>query len=389
MRVFLMPGGRRIMRNTNMPVDDIIEQISYVTLTVKNGLEVSDLRHHTFRGRLRKGKVVYFRGSIQGACDYMDDRREHPVAYGTRWLEVADCVEVIDVPGDHFSLLRQDWADMNVMAEAMKAHLMSYGWQELPAGDAAAQQAVPETDAAQVASLLREMGADDAAIEAARKYVSEGAGAGVLASSAVDRGNIAAEAVQVARAARGAAGDAVLLLGWAKGAAEATWRWYGKDAYAIAVEQPRGSEDAPEAAEVVRACVAAARRTVGTTGRPVTVAALGAAVPLGYAVTCALECAGVAVSAFVAFEDAELSFVSESRRQPWLVCWPLVAGMSRMKVDEYVRRMGRVLEGAGECLEPQLVELMRLCPDWLDLREWEAQVRSISRRMGAVSIAQA
>ena len=35
------------------------------------------------------------------------------------------------MPGDHFSLLRQDAADMTVLVAALKAALAPYGWLEM------------------------------------------------------------------------------------------------------------------------------------------------------------------------------------------------------------------------------------------------------------------
>jgi hypothetical protein len=50
---------------------------------------------------------VYFRANTPGACDYVNDSRYWRYSHGTCWSEVADDLLVVDVPGDHFSLLRQ------------------------------------------------------------------------------------------------------------------------------------------------------------------------------------------------------------------------------------------------------------------------------------------
>jgi hypothetical protein len=50
-------------------------QVEHVALSVKQGSQVSDLRRHTFSGKLRGAQVVYFRASKHGACDYVDDSR--------------------------------------------------------------------------------------------------------------------------------------------------------------------------------------------------------------------------------------------------------------------------------------------------------------------------
>lgn len=52
-------------------------------------------------------QVVYFRAHTPGACDYVNDGRYWRYSHGTCWSELADDLTVIDVPGDHFSLLRQ------------------------------------------------------------------------------------------------------------------------------------------------------------------------------------------------------------------------------------------------------------------------------------------
>ena len=39
-------------------------------------------------------------------------------SHGTTWAELADDVTVVDVPGDHFSLLRQDAPDMEPLVRA-------------------------------------------------------------------------------------------------------------------------------------------------------------------------------------------------------------------------------------------------------------------------------
>lgn len=60
--------------------------------------------------------MVYFRGMARGACSYMDDRRGGVLPHGVCWYDLCDDLEVIDIPGDHFSILRQ------VGARARAAH---------------------------------------------------------------------------------------------------------------------------------------------------------------------------------------------------------------------------------------------------------------------------
>jgi thioesterase domain-containing protein len=95
------------MRDDNMSVDEVARQIEGVALAVKQGSSVSDLRHHTYTGRLKGAQVVYFRAMKGGACDYVNDSRYWRYSHGCCWSELCEDLLVVDVPGDHFSLLRQ------------------------------------------------------------------------------------------------------------------------------------------------------------------------------------------------------------------------------------------------------------------------------------------
>lgn len=39
-------------------------------------------------------------------------------------------MQVVEVPGDHFSLLRQDPADMELIVSVLRQHLGANGWAE-------------------------------------------------------------------------------------------------------------------------------------------------------------------------------------------------------------------------------------------------------------------
>lgn len=47
----------RVMRDDNMPVEEVARQIEAVALAVKQGSAVSDMRHHTFTGSLEGAEV--------------------------------------------------------------------------------------------------------------------------------------------------------------------------------------------------------------------------------------------------------------------------------------------------------------------------------------------
>lgn len=47
----------RVMRDDNMAVSEVQRQVEAVALAVKQGSSVSDLRHHTFTGKLKGAQV--------------------------------------------------------------------------------------------------------------------------------------------------------------------------------------------------------------------------------------------------------------------------------------------------------------------------------------------
>jgi hypothetical protein len=57
-------------------------------------------------------------------------RRHWRYAHGVCWSELADEVEVVDVTGDHFSLLRQEPEDLAAMVSVLKVRLGELGWAE-------------------------------------------------------------------------------------------------------------------------------------------------------------------------------------------------------------------------------------------------------------------
>jgi len=72
--------------------------------------------------------VLYLRARDRGACGYFDDARAR---HGGGWARLCEDLTVMDVPGDHFSVLRQPTADMEVMLEALKMELGAFGWGEV------------------------------------------------------------------------------------------------------------------------------------------------------------------------------------------------------------------------------------------------------------------
>ena len=153
----------RVMRDNNMTVEEVTEQIMYVAGAVKRGDQVSDLRHHVYTKRLHCCPVVYFRAQERGACDYVDDSDTGIFPHGSCWSEVIDNIEIVDVPGDHFSLLRRPDPDMSVLTSALRAYLEPFGWVDSASPeetkDSLIEGELPSTDDTQeMSSYLSKMG---------------------------------------------------------------------------------------------------------------------------------------------------------------------------------------------------------------------------------------
>lgn len=168
----------RVMRDSNMAVQEVKEQIAYVALVTKQASQVSDLRQHHYLAPKVKAPVVYFRGLTPGVCTYFDDRKGPlaPVPHGACWYDLCDDLRVIDVPGDHFSLLRQDPEDMNILITALKMILGPFGWVESARREEKPQYAVSSEEIQDIDAYLQKMGVQSASLrqrlEASMPYAS-------------------------------------------------------------------------------------------------------------------------------------------------------------------------------------------------------------------------
>lgn len=123
----------RIMRDENFSAVQVREQVLAIASAIKTGSQPSDMRNHVFSGYLENTDVYYFRASIRGVVAYMHDEDEdaEEFPHGVGWMDFVSDLKIIDVPGDHFSMLRQTLGDMRMLSEPMKQVLVHYGWQEL------------------------------------------------------------------------------------------------------------------------------------------------------------------------------------------------------------------------------------------------------------------
>lgn len=146
-----------------MSVEEVREQISYVALVTKQASQVSDLRSHHYSASFVQAPVVYFRGWTPGVCTYFDDRKGALVPYphGACWYSRCQDLRVIDVPGDHFSLLRQDEEDMNILVTALKMVLGPFGWSEIVQHQSMKMFEVAASEIQDIDDYLKRMGVKD------------------------------------------------------------------------------------------------------------------------------------------------------------------------------------------------------------------------------------
>ena len=50
------------------------------------------------------------------------------MAHGRCWAPLCNDLQIVDVPGDHFSLLRQDQQDMRIIVDTLQMVLSAFGW---------------------------------------------------------------------------------------------------------------------------------------------------------------------------------------------------------------------------------------------------------------------
>lgn len=180
----------RVMRDNNMTAAEVKEQVSYVALVTKQASQVSDLRGHNYTAPRVKSPVVYFRGFTPGVCTYFDDRKGPlvPNPHGACWYTRCDDLRVVDVPGDHFSLLRQDIEDMNVLVTALKMVLAPFGWAETLKREDKPAYEVSSEEIQDIDAYLRKMGVKDPSLrqrlETAMPYASADGVDSALAAAA-------------------------------------------------------------------------------------------------------------------------------------------------------------------------------------------------------------
>jgi thioesterase domain-containing protein/3-oxoacyl-(acyl-carrier-protein) synthase/acyl carrier protein len=147
----------RVMRDENFTVAQVREQVLAIADAIKRGDQPSDMRHHNFPGRLNTGQVYFFRAHDRGAVAYVQDQDDVFFSHGVGYKDIVSDLTVLDVPGDHFSMLRQSPRDMDFVQSTMKQVLYDFGWSELKGHDDKPFK-LSEDDAREMEEYLSKMG---------------------------------------------------------------------------------------------------------------------------------------------------------------------------------------------------------------------------------------
>ena len=399
----------RVMRDNNMTVEEVKEQIEYVALVTKQGSQVSDLRVHDFSSPHLVAPVVYFRGLIPGMCSYFDDRKgpAAPYPHGACWYERCMDLRVIDVPGDHFSLLRQDLEDMNVLVTGLKAILGPFGWSETVSHEDKPEFSVSADQIQDIDSYLKKMGVDNPdlrrRLEVSMPYATEeGVGNAFTGArkESVSALNPAGKAWQAQGAARSSVTgardvEAILLVccdaNGSLGGMDAVFAQMELPVFAIYVPQDNLLWEAPDLQELATVAVKALQRTIPL-GKPMVISGVGFGGLLAHELALHLDSLSNNVGALALFEgfnvirnmEPILAMLTGETAydtcQAAMAMYPMIAdsiGAKAPSLDEFATKLASISGFDG-----QLDYVSSFRPVGLSDAEWDIQVDTALSRLG-------
>ena len=395
----------RVMRDSNMTAAEVKEQVSYVALVTKQASQVSDLRKHTYAAPRVRSPVVYFRGLTPGMCTYFDDRKgpSAPVPHGACWYDRCEDLRVIDVPGDHFSLLRQDIDDMTVLVTALKMVLAPFGWAETIRREDKPAYEVSSEEIQDIDEYLRKMGVKDSSLrqklETAMPYASADGVDSALAAAALSAGQH--PVVPVNAAAKQAykestSEDPILVV-----CCDANGTLGGLEAVLTALELPVFAVQVPSDAELwesadipelATVAVKSLQRTLPRGSRDLILGGVGFGGVLAHEIALQLDAISDKVAAFALFEGAHvvsnpktaLNWLRPEQQrevcQAGAVVYPAVlaaAGAGAPSMDAFVARLASI---SG--FEAQLDYVSSFKPRGEVSAAWDKLIDGILARLG-------
>jgi thioesterase domain-containing protein len=403
----------RVMRDSNMSADEVREQVAFVALVTKRASNVSDLRSHTYAAPAVAAPVVYIRAMTPGVCTYFDDRKggAAPVPHGACWYDRCHDLRVVDVPGDHFSLLRQDLEDMTVIVTALKMALGPFGWSETLRREDKPAYAVSSEEIQDIDAYLTKMGVKDPGLrrrlEAALPYSSEqGVGSAAAAAAepvvALSSAARAALAPPGARAAGAAApppaqgGDPILVVfcdaNGTLGGLDAVLAALALPAFAVRLPPDDALWECADVAELAAVAVKALRRALPPGGAPLVLAGVGFGGVLAHEAALQLDAATDRAAAVALLEGAHavanpaatLNWLAPAARkevcQAAAALYPAVraaAGAAAPSLDAFAARLASI---SG--FDAQLDYVASFKPQEEAPAAWDKRIDALLARLG-------
>ena len=392
----------RVMRDDNMTVEEVKNQIEYVARVTIQASQISDLRGHTFCSPQLMAPVVYFRGHTPGVCTYFDDRKGPSVQYphGACWYERCLDLRVIDVPGDHFSLLRQDVEDMNLLITGLKTVLGPFGWSETIKREDKPQYAISADEIRDIDSYLRKMGVNDPGLrrrlEASMPYATEdgiGEAFASIGQETITALNAAAKSWLSQTSAVEA--EAILILccdaNGRLGGMEGLFGSIDLPCYAVCLPQDTNLWESPDIHELATVASKAIQRSIPLT-RPVVLGGVGFGGVLAHELALQLDAVNENIASLALFEgfhtvsnpEASLSWLAEDVRrdtcQAAVALYPLIVdntGTNAPSIDAIVARLASI-DGFDE----QLDYIASFKPKDVVESEWDRKVDLTLSRLG-------
>jgi thioesterase domain-containing protein len=396
----------RVMRDSNMTAEEVKEQVSYVALVTKQASQVSDLRGHVYTAPRVKSPVVYFRGFTPGVCTYFDDRKGPlvPNPHGACWYTRCEDLRVIDVPGDHFSLLRQDIEDMNVLVTALKMVLGPFGWAETMKREDKPAYEVSSEEIQDIDAYLRKMGVKDPSLrqrlETAMPYASADGVDSALAAAASGATQAVAPMNPAAKQQQHQHDDTVpclIVCCDANGTLGGLEDILGAlDLPVFIIRVPANNDELWESAdipELATVAVKSLQRALPSTSRELILSGVGFGGVLAHEIALQLDAVSDRVAAFALFEgchvvsnpDSTLNWLS-TREQRNEICqagaavYPAVvaaAGADAPSIDAFVARLASI-----NGFEAQLDYVASFKPKDEPTASWDKRIDDTLARYG-------
>lgn len=117
-----------VMSGRPLSLEECRQGLEFVALNLRRQNREEDMRRHTFCSNSISAKVIFFRATLTGAVTSFTDDKYGEFPMGASWYRYCEDLQIIDIPGNHFSILRQEEEDMHYVVAALKQALGMAGW---------------------------------------------------------------------------------------------------------------------------------------------------------------------------------------------------------------------------------------------------------------------